>query len=137
MKQPLNTVVFYSPSYCFPSHSPPLSSTLPSPFFCLPPFSPPPPLFSLVFLPFLFSLIFLHPPFPHIISLFLMILIATSMFPLSESLARTTLLNTPCPVYPYTVYRRSSCSPMRTPVKKSKSFKANYISKRYEKNCLK
>ena len=82
-------------------------------------------LFSLSLLPF--SLVLFHPPFPlpsfplfslfpYIISLFLMILMATSMFPLSESLARTTLLNTPCPVYPYTVYRRSSCSPMRTPV---------------------
>lgn len=34
----------------------------------------------------------------HIISLFLMILMATSLLALRVSLARTTLLNTPCPV---------------------------------------
>ena len=37
-------------------------------------------------------------PLTHIISLFLMILMATSWFPFRVSLALTTLLNTPCPV---------------------------------------
>ena len=41
---------------------------------------------------------------------------ATSQFPFKVSRARTTLLNTPCPVYPYTLYRRSNSSLMRTPV---------------------
>ena len=147
MKQPSSTVMCstlpliaslpLSLSLTLPSPFPPffhLPLVLPPSFllslpFLLPPSSSPPflPLSSLLSLPFLLPpsssppflpLSFLLPlPFPHIISLFLMILMATSMFPLSESLARTTLLNTPCPVYPYTVYRRSSCSPMRTPVK--------------------
>lgn len=48
-------------------------------------------------------------------SLFRMIFTATSWLARAVSLARITLLNTPCPVYPYTLYLLSNISPIFTP----------------------
>lgn len=51
----------------------------------------------------------------HIISLFLMILMAASWLARAMSFTRTTLLNTPWPVNPTTVYRLSRTSLILTP----------------------